>query len=401
MKSTHELSSKPSIAVVPFTNLSGDPEQEYFSDGITEDIITALSRLSGLLVVSSQSTRVYKGQAVDVRQVGKEQGVHYVLQGSVRKSGNQVRVSVQLTDANIGHHLWVDRYDRDLDDVFAVQDDIAHRITVEMRVHVSDGEKARMMAGRTKSVAAWEYLLRADELGNRYIREENLEARRLVEEALRHDPGYASAWTELGWTHWEDVYCGWAESPDHSEEKALEAVQNALQLDQDYPNALSLLGFLHELKGEYDQAIELTKRAVAFAPNNAENTAEFAHALTFAGKGKEAVEMFNRAIQLSPVYPVWYLVVLGACYYSMKELDLAINTFREAIAMEPGSAFARIYLACALVEVRSLEEAKLTAQEVMDIEQAFSVTRWKGSPFRDDALRKKIDDNLMRAGLPR
>ncbi|MEE9595264.1 MAG: tetratricopeptide repeat protein, partial [Acidiferrobacterales bacterium] len=333
-----ELPDKPSIAVLPFNNMSGDPEQEYFSDGITEDIITALSRISGLLVVARNSTMVYKGKAVDVKQVGREQGVRYVLEGSVRRSANRVRVSAQLIDATTGHHQWADRYDRDVDDVFAVQDDITHKIMVEMRVQVSVGEKARMLAGRTESVAAWERLLRADELGNRMIREDNLEARRLVEEALRIDPCYASAWTELGWTHWQDAYFGWTDSREHSEEKALEAAEKALELEENYPNALALLGFVHRLKGEHDRAVELTERAVALAPNNAENTAEFAHALTFAGKADEAVEMFNKAIRLSPIYPAWYLVGLGVCYYSMNELDLAIGTFQEAIAIEPDSA---------------------------------------------------------------
>lgn len=399
---TIELPDKPSIAVLPFANMSGDPEQEYFSDGITEDIITALSRISGLLVVARNSTMVYKGKAVDVKQVGREQGVRYVLEGSVRRSANRVRVSAQLIDATTGHHQWADRYDRDVDDVFAVQDDITHKIMVEMRVQVSVGEKARMLAGRTESVAAWERLLRADELGNRMIREDNLEARRLVEEALRIDPCYASAWTELGWTHWQDAYFGWTDSREHSEEKALEAAQKALELEKDYPNAFALLGFVHRLKGEHDRAVELTERAVALAPNNAENTAEFAHALTFAGKADEAVEMFNRAIRLSPIYPAWYLVGLGACYYSMNELDLAIGTFQEAIAIEPDSAFARIYLTSAFVEVGLMEDAKQIARESMSIERNFSVRNWRrgGAQFKDAKVGEKIIENLLKAGLP-
>jgi len=399
---TIELPDKPSIAVLPFANMSGDPEQEYFSDGITEDIITALSRISGLLVVARNSTMVYKGQAIDVKQVGREQGVRYVLEGSVRRSANRVRVSAQLIDATTGHHQWADRYDRDLDDVFAVQDDITHRITVELRVQVSEGEKARMLAGRTESVAAWERLLRADELGNRMVREDNLEARRLAEEAVRIDPCYASAWTELGWTHWEDAYFGWADSREHSEEKAFEAAERALELEEDYSNALALLGFVHLLKGEHDRAVELTERAVALAPNNAENTAELAYLLTFAGRADEAVEMFKRAIRLSPIYPAWYLVGLGACYYSMNELDLAISTFQEAIAMEPDSAFARTYLTSAFVEVGLMEDARQVAREIMSIERNFSVRTWRrgGAQFKDAKIGETIIENLLKAGLP-
>ena len=395
-----ELPDKPSIAVLPFTNMSGDPEQEYFSDGITEDIITALSRISGLLVVARHSTMVYKGKAVDVKQVGREQGVRYLLEGSVRKSGDRVRVTAQLIDATTGHHQWADRYDRNLDDIFSVQDEITHKITVEMRVQLSVGEKARILAGRTKNVEAWGLVVRADELNNRLIREDNLEARRLAEEAVRIDPYYASAWTELGWTHWEDAFFGWTESQEQSEEKALEAARKALELEEDYPNALALLGYLHRLRGEHDRAVELTERAVALAPNDAENTAELAHTLAFVGKAEEAVEMFKRAIRLSPIYPAWYLVGLGTCYYSMNELDLAISTFQEAIVMDPDPAFARIYLTSALIEVGLVEDAEQVAREVMRIERSFSVKNWQGAQFKDAKIGEKIIDNLIKAGLP-
>jgi adenylate cyclase len=400
LKPELELPDKPSIAVLPFTNMSGDPEQEYFSDGITEDIITALSRISGLLVVARHSTMVYKGKAVDVRQVGREQGVRYVLEGSVRKGGNRVRVTAQLIDATTGHHQWADRYDRKLDDIFSVQDDITHKIMLEMRVQLSLGEKARIRAGGTKSVEAWGLLVRADELNNRLIREDNFEARRLSEEAVRIDPCYASAWTELGWTHWEDAYFGWTESQEQSEAKALEAAQKALELEENYPNALALLGFVHRLRGEHDRAVELTGKAVDLAPNDAENAAEFAHALTFAGKADEAIEMFKRAIRLSPIYPAWYLGGLGTCYYSINDLDLAISTFQDAIAMDPDSAFARFYLASALVEAGLVENAKQIAREIMRIERNFSATSWQGAQFKDARLREKTIKNLIEAGLP-
>jgi adenylate cyclase len=399
---TIELPGKPSIAVLPFANMSDDPEQEYFSDGITEDIITALSRISGLLVVARNSTMVYKGKAVDVKQVGREQGVRYVLEGSVRRSANRIRVSAQLIDATTGHHQWADHYDRDLGDVFAVQDDITHKIVVEMRVQVSVGEKARMLAGRTQSVAAWEQLIRADELSGRHIKEANVQARRSVEEALQIDPCYASAWTELGWTHMLDAYFGWTDSREHSLEKALEAADRALELEEDYPNALALLGLAHERKGEHDRAVELTERAVALAPNNAENNALFARVLAFAGKPDEAVEIFNRATRLSPIYPAWYLVGLGICHYLMNELDLAIDTFQEAIAREPDSALARIYLTSAFVEAGLMEDAKLIAREVMSIERNFSAKNLqKGvAQFKDAKIGEKMIENVLRAGLP-
>jgi adenylate cyclase len=338
-KPTLDTPDHPSIAVLPFTNMSGDPEQEYFSDGITEDIITALSRISGLLVIARNSTMFYKGQAVDVRKVGQEQGVRYVLEGSVRKGGNRVRITAQLVDTSSGEHLWADRYDRHLTDVFAVQDEITQKITLEMRVKLSDGEQARMWMGGTHAVDAWEKVFRANELKDREIFEDNLEGRRLSEEALKIDPNYAS--------------------------------------------------------------VEVARKAVKLTPNHSENTAMFAVLLTCAGKTEEAVEKFKRAIRLSPKFPAWYLVLLGACYYSMGDQEKAIETLREAVAMEPESAFARVWLACALVEAEQEEEANLVAREVMRIDPNFTASDYQGAEFKDQEIGERVVQNLLCAGFPR
>jgi len=395
-----ELPDKPSIAVLPFTNMSDDSEQEYFSDGITEDIITALSRVADLLVVARNSTLVYKGKAVDVKQVGREQGVRYVLEGSVRKGGNRVRVTAQLIDATTGHHQWARRYDRDLDDIFAVQDDITYQITIEMRVQLREGERARMLAGRTDSMEARELTFRADELNDRFVREANLEARLLVEEALRIDPRYASAWTRLGFIHWEDACFGWTESGAASDAKALEAAQRALELEEDYPDALALLGHVYALNGEHDLAVEVTEKAVVLAPSNSENTAMLAVVLTYAGDADEAVEMFKKAIRLCPLNFAWHLYYLGMCYYSICELDLAIRTLRKALVLEPDSTFGRVWLTSALIDAGLVEDARQVAREIMRVDRKFSVTNWRGAQFRDTTLNKKIFDNLLTAGLP-
>jgi len=390
----------PSIAVLPFDNMSGDPEQEYFSDGITEDIIAALSRISGLQVVARNSTMVYKGSAVDVKQVGQDQGVQYVLEGSVRKAANRVRVTAQLIDALTGHHRWADRYDRDLDDIFAVQDDITHNIAVEMRVQLSLGEKARMLAGRTKSVEAWEKQLKADELNNAFIRSENRAARRLCEEALALDADYVSAWTELGWTHLEDVFCGWSDATETRLDDAVEAAQQALRLEPDYPLALSLMGYVHALRGEYDQAVEVSAKAVELAQDNAEAVAELGHMLLFAGRGEEALEVIKRAIHLCPMRLMWHLTILGQCQQQIGELQLAIATFREAVLKGPHSPFPRICLIGALVEAGEMEEAKRTAREVLRLEPSFSLSNWRAMEFRDLAVRERIMNHLAKAGLP-
>ncbi|MDJ0957333.1 MAG: adenylate/guanylate cyclase domain-containing protein [Arenicellales bacterium] len=393
-------SDKPSIAVLPFNNMSGDPEQEYFSDGITEDIITALSRISGLSVIARNTIMVYKDKAVDVKQVGQEQGVQYVLEGSVRKAGNRVRVTAQLIDTDTGHHQWADRYDRNLDDIFAVQDDITHNIAVEMRVQLSLGEKARMLAGRTQSVVAWEKQLLADELNNSFIQGDNWRARRLCEEALAIDPNYVSAWTELGWTYLEDVLCGWTDSVEESLRETSAAVDKALGLEQDYPFALSLLGYVYAMKGDYDRAVEVSEKAVMLAPENAEGVAELAHMLLFAGRADEALAVIKKAIRLCPMRLMWHLTIMGQCQQATGALELAIATFREAVLKGSDSPFPRICLISALMDAGDRQEAIHIAQEVLQLERSFSLSRWRGAHFKDPSVRERVADQLAEAGLP-
>lgn len=397
---TLNLPYKPSIAVLPFTNMSGDPEQEYFSDGITEDITTALSRISGLLVVAGNPTLSDKAKAIDTKLLGRKLGVHYVLQGSVRKAGNRVRVTVQLIDTTTGHHQWAERYDRDLDDIFAVQDDITRQTTVELRVKLSEGEKVRVLAGRTSSVEAWELLLRADELTNTGIHEDNLESRKLLEEALRIDPHYAAAWTQLANTFVVDAVMGHTKFLEGTLENALDAAKMALEAEENYPTAYTIFGYVYTFRGEHERAVEMLEKAVELEPRNTEIVATCAYILVFACQVEKAIEMTQRAMQLSPITPMWYLVVLGMCYHTGSEQDLALKWLREAIAMEPESAWGRPYLVSALIEAGLPAEAQKTAQEIMTIEPGFSVSNWLGAEFKDTKVKKMIIDNLIKAGLP-
>jgi adenylate cyclase len=381
-----EYSDKPSIAVLPFTNMSGDSEQAYFSDGITEDIITALSRISGLSVIARNTIMTYKDKAVDVQQVGQELGVRYVLEGSVRKAG--------------GHHQWADRYDRDLDDIFAVQDDITLNITVEMRVQLSLGEKARMLAGRTNSVVAWEKQLLADELNNNFIRGDNWKARRLCEEVLTIDPNYVSAWTELGWTYLEDVLCGWTDSVENSLEKTLSIIDKVVALEQDYPLALSLLGYVHALRSDYVKAVEVSEKSVRLAPDNAEAVAELGHMLLFAGRTADALAEIEKAIRLCPVRLMWHLTIMGQCLHAAGLVEPAIETYREAVRKGPDSPFPKICLISALMDTGERQEAGKIAQKVLRLEHDFSLSRWRGAHFKDVTVRNRILDQLADAGLP-
>ncbi len=253
------LPDTPSIAVLPFANMSADPEQEFFSDGITEDIITALSHISRLLVVARNSTFTYKGQAVDVKQVSREQGVRYVLEGSVRKAGNRVRVTAQLIDATTGHHLWAERYDRDLEDIFAVQDEITREVVIALDVRLIRGEQARFWSSGTKNLEAWECVRLATDLVGRGTLEGLREVHQLCKRALDLDPNYATAWAKLGWAHHNEVDVGFGYDSKGSREaglgSALDCAKKALELDPSCADAYCLLAICHLSKGEHDQAI--------------------------------------------------------------------------------------------------------------------------------------------------
>jgi adenylate cyclase len=394
------LPDKPSIAVLPFDNMSSDPEQEHFSDGLTEDIITALSRISGLLVIARNSTMVYKGKAVDVKQVGREQGVRHVLEGSVRRIGDRVRVTVQLIEAATGHHQWAERYDRTLDDIFEVQDDLTKQVTTELQVKLATGEEARVWARETSSVAAWERLIKAIPLSDEHVRQSNSEAQRLAAEATELDPDYATAWSTLGWTHWEDALWGWGDTQEYSLDVARNCAERAFQLDSEHPDALSLLGYIYMLEKDATKAIELCKRAVRSSPNHASTLALAGLTMIFSGDPDGGLSMMNRAIRLSPIHPVWYQTMIGVVQHLAGDHAKAIEIFRTCVAEEPESLVHRIWLVSALVEVGDTEKVKEHVTFILETEPGFSSAENVNSFSNYDDLTNKILKNLSMAGLP-
>jgi TolB-like protein/class 3 adenylate cyclase/tetratricopeptide (TPR) repeat protein len=398
---TLQVPDKPSIAVLPFDNMSGDPEQEYFSDGITEDIITALSRVSGLLVVARNSTMVYKGKSVDVKLVGREQGVRYALEGSVRKAGNRVRVSCQLIDTVTGLHKYAERFDRELDDIFQVQDEITRQVTVELQVHLTSGEQARLWAGGTANIAAWESALKADDLMARHIREENHQARAKAQNAISLDPEYAAAWSTLGMTHWEDARWGWSESKDASLELAESAARESERIDSNYPGTYSLLGLIFLARGQHKKSIEKMEQAVNLAPNHAASVALYALALHLSMRPDECIRQMKRAMRLSPVYPYWYIVPLAGSHLLRGEPQLAHDALVTAIEREPGSALPRVWLTITLVELGRRDESREQAKQVIDLDPGFSIAAWsRGIAFEDISWNRKLEQSLRDANLP-
>ena len=264
----------PSIAVLPFTVMSTDPEQEYFADGVSEDIITALSKVSRLLVVARNSTFVYKGRAVDVKQVSRELGVRYVLEGSVRSAGGRVRVTAQLIDATSGLHVWADRYDRELQDIFAVQDEITREIVTAMDVQLREGEQHRVWARGTQNLEAWECVRLATDAVLGGTIDERPKARERIERALKLDPDYAIAWAMRAWLHFTEADVGGGigskQQFDEAQANAFACGRRALDIDPDCAEAYGILALTHLNAGEHDEAMRLTEKAIALAPNNAE-----------------------------------------------------------------------------------------------------------------------------------
>ncbi len=399
------LPDTPSIAVLPFANMSADPEQEYFSDGITEDIITALSKISSLLVVARNSTFTYKGRAVDVKQVSREQGVRYVLEGSVRKAGNRVRVSAQLIDATTGHHLWAERYDRDLEDIFAVQDEITREVVVALDVRLSGGEQARVRSSGTKNLEAWECVRLGMDVLDSGTPESLIESERLCKRALDLDPNYAMAWVTLGWTHHHGVDVGLAHASEESREaalgSALDCGKRALELDPTCADAYSFLSLCYLSKGEYDQAIAMSERSVALAPNNANLLALTAIVQNKSGRPERSLELIKKAMRLCPVYPGWFLSALGMAYRLTGQTDSAIGAFEAAIKRSADFLALHVGLASTLGELGQQEEAKKPVSEILRLSPDFSIkTYMEGLSYRDPAELARFEDGLRKAGLP-
>jgi len=395
----------PSIAVLPFTVMSADPEQEFFADGITEDIITALSKISSLLVVARNSTFTYKGQAVDVKRVSREQGVRYVLEGSVRKAGQRVRVSAQLIDATTGHHLWAERYDRDLEDIFAVQDEITHKVVIALDVRLSSGERVRVLSSGTKNLEAWECVRLSLDHTSRGTPEGQREARRLCEKALDLDPNYATAWAMLGWAHHNDVDVGMGNAPEASREAALgsamDCAKKALGLDPSCADAYSLLGICHLSKGEHDRAIAMSEKAVELAPNHAENLAVSAVVLNKSGRPERSLELIRKAMRLSPVYPSWFLWVLGTAYRLTGQTDRAVGAFEAAIKLTADYLAPHVGLVSTLGEIGREKDAKASRLEILRLDPDFSIKKYiRGLSYRNPADPARIAEGLRRAGLP-
>jgi len=400
-KMAYPLPDKPSIAVLPFDNLSGDPEQEYFSDGLTEEIITALSKVPKLFVIARNSTFSYKGKPVKVQQVAEELGVRYVLEGSVRKAEDRVRITAQLIDALTGHHLWAERYDKDLKDIFDLQDEITMKIITELQVKLTDGEQARLFAKGTGNLQAYLKYLRAREHFQTQTKENNALARRLLEEVIALDPGFPQAYISLGATHWMDIFLKSTKSPKASLQRAFELTKKALLIDDSSPQALSQLGWLYTLAREHDKGITECERAVALNPNSAGAHIWMSIALRYAGRHEEAVRHAEQALRLNPFPPSTYLRTLGAAYNFARKYEDGIAAFKKALNQSPNDLLSHVGLAQAYSLAGRMEEAHAEAEQVLKINPRFSLKYYtKQWSYKNQADKDLMSYSLRKAGLP-
>lgn len=398
VESAPTLPAKPSIAVLPFRNLSGDPEQVYFSDGITHDLVTDLSRFSELFVIASHSTLAYKGRSVDSTTVGRELGVRYVLQGTVQRAEGRVRVNAQLVDAVAGNHLWAERYDRELEDVFAVQDEIVRTIVRRLAVRIDQSERERALRKDTSNLAAYDYLLRAQEQRSKSTLSANLKARELLEKAIAYDDRYASAYAELGWCHFDIHNHGWTEFPQQAINRAQALARQALSLDASNVSALTLLGSTYVKWGQFELAKSALEQALALNPNEANAYARLGMVTLYSGQTAEAVDALETALRFNPAMPPNDFFNLGLAYYLEGRHGEAVSILERGIGRYPDTAFLHVALTAAYVRMGRSYDAAQSADAVRRLSPFFEADGF-GSLFRHESDRAQIVEALRRAGF--
>jgi adenylate cyclase len=401
------LPDRPAIAVLPFTNMSGDPEQEYFSDGITEDVITDLSKIAGLLVISRNSSFTYKGRAVDVRTVGRELAVRSVLEGSIRRAGQRVRITAQLIDTASGRHVWAERYDRDLTDIFAVQDDVTHRIVEALKVTLSPAENARLADSGTPNIEAYDCYLRGRELlsapvgiGKTKNREALEQSTKFFMRALELDPSYSLAYAGLSMAYNLDYQNRWSDDPDSSLPLSKRYAELAVEKNPKEPFARLCTSWAAIFEKDLDRAKSEAETALSCNPNFASAYAVLGTIHTYLGRPLEAIAMIERATRLDPAASKHYLHFLGTAYLLASNYETAAALLRRRVFLVPGTDFSRAILASALGHLGDVDEARRVWHELKEINPTYSFREhFSRRPFRQEDV-ETVAEGLTKAGLP-
>jgi adenylate cyclase len=394
------LPDKPSIAVLPFQNMSGDPEQEYFADGMVEEIITALSRFKWLFVIARNSSFSFKGKAVDIKEVGRRLGVRYVLEGSVRKASGKVRITGQLIDAATGVHIWADRFERDLTDVFALQDELTVAVVSAIQPKLLQTEIAMAARRRPENLTAYDFYLRA--LPQYYLatREGVAEAMRLAHRALELDPGFGRAAALAGALHVYNVLWGYAVDPQFERKEAIRLSRLALSIDDGDPDTLAWAAIVYAyMVGDCESAIEMADRAVALNPNSFVAWGCRGWVYKSAGLLEEAIRNFERAVRMSPVDPLLHFtfVGMGTAFIELRRFDEAIIAAKKALRQNPFFPATYCCLACAFAHLGRDAEAREAAARLLEVDPNFTISAWiaRGGPNA-----KLLMEGLRKAGLP-
>jgi len=394
------LPDKPSIVILPFVNMSDDPQQEFFSDGLTEEIITALSKTPKLFVIARNSSFVYKGRSVNVQQVSRELGVKHVLEGSVRRSGDQLRITAQLIEAPTGNHLWSERYERSMGEIFAVQDEITLAIVRAMQVTLTSGEQARLSGKGTKNLEAYLKTIEANEQFFLMNRQGSLKAKEFAKEAISLDPKYAFPHAVLANAHMLDAWFRFSESPEEPLKLADDAAHKALELDDSDPYIHSALTNLYVMQRQYDKAIASAERALALGPGAARSQSSMGTALAFSCRFNEAIPFYEEAIRLDPYPPGTLFRLLGGAYSAVGRHDEALKAYEKALKLNPTDLFAHLSLAGQYVELGRDEQARAEAREVLRLHPKFSLDSFaKTLTYKDQSVVDRRMELLRKAGL--
>jgi len=395
------LPDKPSIAVLPFDNMSDDPEQEYFADGMSEDIITDLSKIAGLFVIARNSSFAYKGQPIDISTVAGELGVRYVLEGSVRRGGSRVRVNAQLIDATTGGHMWAERYDRDMTDIFAVQDELTENIVKALAITLGDEEESRIGQKGTDNLAAYEYMMRGREHFLRTNFEDVKLAKHNLEKAIELDPNFGLPYAYLAQIHAIDYVNGWSDDPQDTIRQAHELAKRGVNLMPDDAHVHLAFGSILLWQRRHDEAIAEAERAVELDGNYAYGLFELGWYLQYAGRATESLEYFDRATRLDPHHADQFLHFMAQAHFQMANYEEAIDILQRRLVRNPQSDASRMLLAACYGHLGNLDAARVVWGEIMSINPDFSLEqRRKVLPYKNPESFEQIVDGLRKAGLP-
>jgi adenylate cyclase len=393
----YPLPDKPSIAVLPFANMSDDPQQEYFVDGITNDIITALSEFKFIFIIASTSSFAYKGKPVKVQEVSEELGVRYVLEGSVQRTGDRMRINAQLIDATTGKHLWAERYDREAKRLFDIQDEIVETIVATLAFEVDAVERERVARKGPENLDAYDYWLRGRDAWFRWTKEANAEAGSLYQKAIELDPSWARPYCYMPWVPVNDMRMGWSENPEKSLELALQWAQKCYALDPNDYKTHWTLGYVYLYLRDFDRAISEYERALALNSNDADFLAQMTIALTLMGRPEQAIAQLKKAMRMNPRHPSWYWTVLGGAYYERGRYDEALATLKQN---NKPSFFDHRNLAAVYIQLGQLEEARDEVSKLLEKNPHFTLKAVNNQPYKNENRLQRLINDLRKAGVP-